>query len=186
MNNAVNNPKTLSRLWAALSCDFESLLARFMGCPGWRYIHFAKICREMEITLIMHITQGRGKTKDEHYYRITDMILQIAKELWLRTKDTLNKKESQERTMEDKSMEMKRQLGGFYLLYTMFEKQPIKDKVKIGMGLTDLIALHKFCGDIELLPFYTEVAFMLQYLEMKNSYHYCVFAEDVSVKKIKF
>ncbi|ODN04704.1 snRNA-activating protein complex subunit 1 [Orchesella cincta] len=176
-----NNPKTLVRLWAALSSDFEGLMSDFMRCSRWRYIDFARLCREAKITLVMHVTQGRGKTKDEYYDRVTDMILQICKDLWL--KAGTEELETRRKTPQDKSMELKRALGGFYLMYTLYEKQPIRGRVKISLGMVDLKSMHKF---IEAINAYKEtsvilnqeVTFMLQYLMFQNAFHYCIFAEE--------
>lgn len=121
-------------------------------------------------------TQGRGKTKDEHYYRVTDMILQMCKGLWLRP----GKSSQHNKTDADFAMNLKRTLSGFYLLYTMYEKQPFSDRVKIALGISDVIAFNRFCKTIQVLPCYNEIAYMLLVLKHKNAFHYCIFSEDVS------
>jgi len=174
-----NNPKTLVRLWAALSSDFECLMAHFMASAGWKYRDFARLCRTTQISLVMHVTQGRGKTKDEYYDRVTDMILQICKDLWLKAGTEVGRS-SRPKTSEDSKMEMKRALGGFYLVYTMYEKQPIRDRVKISLGIEDLKSMKLFCGSLKHLgnQLNNEVVFMVKYLMFVNAFHYCTYAEE--------
>ncbi|CAL8131623.1 unnamed protein product [Orchesella dallaii] len=177
-----NNPKTLVRLWAALSSDFECLMAQYMQSKGWLYEDFASLCRKTRITLVMHVTQGKGKTKDEYYNRVTDMILQICKDLWLKagTEESEINKSSRPKTLDDDKMEMKRALGGFFLLYTMYEKQPIRDRVKISLGMEDVKSMKKFCDNLQsLVPrLHNEVVFMIKSLMFINAFYYCIYAEE--------
>lgn len=127
-------------------------------------------------------TQCRGKSKDEHYSRITNMILNICKDIWLESSSGQNASTA---VNTDEAVALKRALAGFYLMYTMFEKQPIQEKVKISLDLYDQSRLAEFAMKIKKLPFYNEVAFMMRYLQCKEAFHYCVYAERVSYSPSK-
>lgn len=127
-------------------------------------------------------TQGKGKTKDEHYRRMTDMILQLCKDLWLPVVDLTRERE---KSIIDKTMDLKRGLGAFYLLYTMFEKQPIRDRVKIALGISDLQVFCEFCSAVKRLPFYEEVIFMIEYLLHKEAFYHCIYSTEVSLWNVE-
>ncbi|GAB6033597.1 Small nuclear RNA activating complex, polypeptide 1, 43kDa [Chamberlinius hualienensis] len=104
------------RYTAGVRIDCKKLLEKFIATSSLRYDEFSAIWREMNMSYIFY-----GRADYRELLEFTEAILNLTKNMWLNNNDDLHI-----------------QVGGFYLTYAFYMKQPLKSQSPIQIRMTQL------------------------------------------------
>ncbi|XP_067002537.1 snRNA-activating protein complex subunit 1 [Anabrus simplex] len=129
--------------------DCHNLIQEFIKLNSVRYDDFAEVWRNMKFSFIY----CERKSFDE-LVEFTEELFRIAKEFWLKPREFHNK------------------IGGLYMLYGLYFKQPTGHWIKIRITLDEFKEIRKF-HDTVRQDRHHDANFILSKLVYVGAFHFC-------------